>query len=331
MSIPAIVELLRDAGLVKSPSPTLHPLTGGVSSDIWRVDDGDRRFVVKRALAKLRVRDDWFADISRNQVEESYLRLVGKILPGSVPQVIFSAPVEGWFAMEFLGSEFSNWKTELLQNRTNPSHATKAGIILGKIHRATWGDAALAREFSTLENFQQLRLDPYLETTAVRVPAFATLLRSEKDRLAHTTLALVHGDFSPKNMLFSAERMVVLDAEVGWFGDPVFDAAFLLTHLLLKAFLHASAPEPILSLVPVFWQAYTIELGPHYDADLERRAVRLTICLLLARIHGKSPVEYLTKTTQSQFVTQFVQDHLPRPPTQISDLTAAWEHGLHRR
>ena len=119
MSISAIVETLRKSGLVQSISPTLHPLTGGVSSDIMRIDDGDRHFVVKRALAKLRVRDDWFADTSRNQVEENYLRTVGDILPGSVPRVVFSRPEEGWFAMEYLGAEFSNWKSELLQNRAD--------------------------------------------------------------------------------------------------------------------------------------------------------------------------------------------------------------------
>ncbi len=325
-----IIQSLREAGLVQSISPSLRPLTGGVSSDILRIDDNGRQFVVKRALAKLRVQDDWFADTTRNRTEESFLRIIGEILPGSVPRVLFSHPAEGWFAMELLSDEFSNWKTALLQNRSDPRHASNAGIIMGKIHRATWGDAAMAREFSTLENFKQLRLEPYLETTAIRVPELAPLLRAEKIRLAQTSLALVHGDFSPKNILISPERMVLLDAEVGWFGDPVFDAAFLLTHFHLKALLHASSCEEILSLVPAFWLAYTTELGTHADADLERRTVRLTLCLLLARIHGKSPVEYLTDTTQSRFVTQFAQQHLPQPPDRVSDLTATWQENLRR-
>lgn len=325
-----ITASLRRAGLLHGPEPTIKPLPGGVSSDIIQVKDGDQQFVVKRALAKLKVRDDWFADVSRNQVEQNYLRRVAKITPGHVPRVLHAQPDEGWFAMEFLGSDFVNWKNALLENRADPASATNAGEILGRIHRATWGDPVVAQEFATLENFQQLRLEPYLETTAERVPDLAPLLRAEKERLAQTTLCLVHGDFSPKNILISPERLVVVDAEVGWFGDPVFDTAFLLTHFHLKALLHATNSGPVLSLVPKFWQAYSTALGSDAGADLESRTVRLVLCLLLARVHGKSPVEYLTQSSQRDFLTAFVRQHLAQPFPSLSLLTASWQEGISR-
>jgi len=330
MSSSDLIHQLRRAELVQSEHPVLHPLTGGVSSEILQVQDGDRSFVIKRALAKLKVHDDWFADVSRNQVEENYLRRVGAIAPGSVPRVLHSQPDEGWFAMEFLGGDFVNWKSELLANRAETAHAKNAGKILGQIHAATWGDPQIAQEFATLKNFSQLRLEPYLETTAERVTDLAPLLRDEKERLAQTALCLVHGDFSPKNILISPDRMVIVDAEVGWFGDPVFDLAFLFTHFHLKALLHATDPEPALSLVPVFWQAYTTALGSHADADLESRTTRLVLCLFLARVHGKSPVEYLTETRQRDFITAFVRLHLPRPFPTLSLLTASWQEGISR-
>lgn len=308
----------------------LRPLTGGISSEILQVDDDGRQFVVKRALAKLRVRDDWYADVSRSRVEQAYFRRVDAIVPHSVPRVLFSHPTEGWFAMEFLGDSFANWKDLLLQKRAEPGQARRAGEMLGRIHRATWGDAALAREFATLENFRQLRLEPYLETTARRLPEFAALLRTEQVRLAQTALALVHGDFSPKNILLSPNRLVLLDAEVGWFGDPVFDTAFLLNHLHLKALVDGASPEPLLALVPAFWDAYSAALGKRADAELERRNVRLVLCLMLARVHGKSPVEYLSAIAQHQFVTEFVRTHLPNPPAQIAEITAHWREGLRR-
>lgn len=140
----------------------------------------------------------------------------------------------------------------------------------------------------------------------------------------------MHGDFSPKNILISPERMVVVDAEVGWFGDPVFDTTFLLTHFYLKALLHAADPEPTLSLVPAFWQAYSTALGSPADADLESRTTRLVLCLLLARVHGKSPVEYLTQTSQRDFLTAFVRQHLAQPFPSLSLLTASWREGLSR-
>ncbi|MDB6127932.1 MAG: aminoglycoside phosphotransferase, partial [Verrucomicrobia bacterium] len=259
------------------------------------------------------------------------LKVVGGIVPGSVPNVLFAHPTDGWFAMEFLGDGFSNWKSLLLEQRAEPEHARRAGEVMGRIHHRTWGDASLAREFATLANFRQLRLEPYLETTADRVPELAALLRAESARLASTSLALVHGDFSPKNILLSPGRFVLLDAEVGWFGDPVFDVAFLVNHFFLKALLHSSNPAPLLALVPVFWGAYTAELGAKADVEFERRVVRLLLCLLLARVHGKSPVEYLPESGSRTWVTEFVQKHLPQPPSQLAELAAAWRAGLLHR
>ena len=49
-----------------------------------------------------------------------------------------------------------------------------------------------------------------------------------------TKRALVHGDVSPKNILVGPRGPVFLDAECAWYGDPAFDLAFCLNHLLLK-------------------------------------------------------------------------------------------------
>jgi tRNA A-37 threonylcarbamoyl transferase component Bud32 len=322
------VQSLRRAGLVQSSAPRLEALTGGVSSEIVLVEDGDRRFVVKRALAKLRVRDDWFADTGRSRVEQSYLRVVGALLPSCVPRVLFADPDAGWFAMEYLGDGFLNWKGQLLGGCADPSAARRAGEALGVIHRETWGDAALAGEFATGANFHQLRIEPYLETAARRAPDLAGFLLDEAARLQGTALALVHGDFSPKNILVTPERLVLLDAEVGWFGDPVFDVAFLLNHLLLKALLHANAPETMIESARIFWAAYVKTLGAKADAALEARTVRLLLCLMLARIHGKSPVEYLPEPLKQRCAVEFVRAHLPHPPATLADLMAAWRREL---
>ena len=37
---------------------------------------------------------------------------------------------------------------------------------------------------------------------------------------------LVHGDFSPKNILISNKKIIYLDAECCNYGDPVFDLVF---------------------------------------------------------------------------------------------------------
>ncbi len=323
-----LVSRLRSAGLADNGEVRLVPLTGGVSSDIYLAESGGRRFVVKAARAKLKVRDDWFADVSRNGVEQAWLAYAARIVPGAVPRVLAGDPQAGWFAMEFLAGDFANWKQLLLAGDARPDCARRAGDVLGKLHRASWGDSIARERFATLANFHALRIEPYLLTTAQRVPAVRAELTAEAERLASTQLALVHGDYSPKNLLVSPERLVVLDAECGWFGDPAFDTAFLLSHLHLKALLHARQPESMLALVPEFWAAYTAALGAHADAALEARTVRLLLCLLLARVHGKSPVEYLTAATQRDFLTDFVCAHLARPPATLTALTAAWRAGL---
>lgn len=322
-----LIAALHAAGLVTSSTPLLQPLPGGVSSDIVLVSDGARRYVVKRALEKLKVKDNWFADISRNQVERAYLEYAARIVPGAVPRVLAGDAKAGWFAMEYCGDGFVNWKQQLLTGEIHLVDAQRAGTVLGKLHHASWGDTAVQAAFSTGANFHALRIESYLLTTAARVPEARDFLEEEARRLARTALALVHGDFSPKNLLVTEDRLIVLDAEVAWYGDPAFDTAFLLNHLHLKALVQWVEPAPLLALVPAFLSAYTTALREHASPELERRTVRLLLGLLLARVHGKSPAEYL-KPAHHRFITQFVLAHLAQPPATLAAFTAVWHTAL---
>jgi aminoglycoside phosphotransferase (APT) family kinase protein len=312
MTTTDLLPRLQAAGLIDGNDICVTPLTGGVSSDIVLVESPKRRFVVKAALEKLRVKDDWFVDVSRNRVEQSFFEYVSPIMPASVPRILGGG--DGWFAMEYLGDELQNWKSALLAGQVETATATLAGAVLGRLHATSWDDPVARAQFDTLPNFHALRIEPYLLTTAARVPEAAGVLRAEAQRLAETKLALVHGDFSPKNLLVGPQCLIVLDAECAWFGDPAFDAAFLLTHLHLKALLNPQA----LPLVSAFWSAYTTACGH----DVEQRTVKLLLCLLLARVHGKSPAEYLSES-QRDWVTRFVLSHLSQPPS-LAAFTNAW-------
>ncbi|MCB1236068.1 MAG: phosphotransferase [Verrucomicrobiae bacterium] len=308
---------LREAGLVAEGGEiSLEPLAGGVSSDIVRVRTRDgHSMIVKAALPKLRVKDDWFADVSRNRVERAYFEYAASVAPDSVPRILGGG--DDWFAMEDLGGDLRDWKADLIAGNLDPEPARRAGEVLGKLHARSWGDPVARERFDTVKNFHALRVESYLLTTADRVPEAAERLREEAARLAASKIALVHGDYSPKNLLIGPGRLVVLDAECGWFGDPAFDTAFLLTHLHLKALLHPGA----LDLVPIFWRAHSAACGH----DIEAGTVRLLLCLLLARVHGKSPAEYLDESRRA-FVTRFVLAHLPKPPS-LDELGAAWRNG----
>ena len=134
-----LLELLRRTGVVTGSSPRLTPLSGGVSSEIYLVEDGGRKFVLKRALAKLRVPEDWFADVSRNRAEQAYLRYVGSFLPEAVPRILDGHPEHGFFTMEYLGGGFATWKLSLLAGEAQAGHARRTAQTLGEIHgRSLW-------------------------------------------------------------------------------------------------------------------------------------------------------------------------------------------------
>jgi aminoglycoside phosphotransferase (APT) family kinase protein len=323
------VEILRRDGLVLSHNPMLTPLTDGVSSEIYRVDDGEHSFVVKRALPQLKVRDEWLADISRNRYEQMYIEYVSSFLPGSVPRLLHGAEDRGYFAMELLGAEFTSWKRLLLRGDTSMEHATQAGALLGRIHARSAGDREVERRFRTTPNFMQLRIDPYLLTTGIRHPDLRPIFQAEAERLASTRECLVHGDFSPKNILISPARMVLLDCEVAWYGDPAFDAAFLLTHLLLKGLYHAPRQLGLEAMSREFWRSYTQQIGRALDPRrLSLRVARLLLLLLLARVDGKSPVEYLIPPRQTAWVRQFTRAQIPKPDLRLEEVIEQWFAGV---
>jgi aminoglycoside phosphotransferase (APT) family kinase protein len=314
---------LRDDGHVRCTDARIEPLRGGVSSEIYLVHDGAEKFVVKRALAKLKVKDDWFADTVRNTTECNYLECVGRIRPGIVPRIHFAEPTKGYFAMEFFDDEFANWKQLLLSGVCRVEHAQLAGAILAEIHQRTTGDPELRKKFDTTTSFRQLRLAPYLHTTGDLHPELRDMFYREAARMEETREALVHGDFSPKNILIRGDRMVLLDCEVAWYGDPTFDVAFFLSHLLLKSLHHSPVDHEMESMVSGFWQSYSTARSEAGATTVEKRVGPLLLMLLLARVDGKSPVEYLSPRKQ-QLVRDIVGEQLRRPPQGLSVLRKAW-------
>jgi len=319
-----MLERLRKDGHVRSTQARAVPLPGGVSSEIYLVEDGAKKWVVKCALEKLKVQEDWFADISRNRFEREYMTYVGAFLPRAVPRIEFEG--DGYFAMEYIGEGFVNWKQSMLGGRYEPDHARQAGETLGVIHRTSAGDETAQQKFDSTGNFHQLRSHPYLVTTGSRHPDLTAQFEKEVLRLESTRECLVHGDYSPKNILISETRLVVLDCEVAWYGDPAFDLAFLLTHLHLKAVHRPSAAPVLAAMAQQSVSAYLAarSMGEQQNAALMRRTCRLLLMLLLARIDGKSPVEYLNESAPKKWVRRFTRKALLGNSRTLTEVSAAW-------
>ncbi|MEU1479996.1 aminoglycoside phosphotransferase family protein [Streptomyces sp. NPDC005760] len=305
------------------------PLAGGVSSDLWRVDLPGRSLCVKRALARLRVAAEWEAPVSRNAYEWAWMRFASRHRPDSVPDLLAHDPEAGLFAMAYLPAErHPMWKAQLLAGEVEVATAAAVGEVLGALHAASAGEAALAAEFATDDNFHALRIEPYLLATAAAHPGLAGTLRSLADRTARTRLALVHGDVSPKNILVGPSGPVLLDAECAWYGDPAFDLAFCVNHLLLKSLVVPGSRAELLRSARVLAEEYVRQVDWEPRAALEARAASLLPALLLARVDGKSPVEYLTDDRHQLFVRTAASALLRAPASTVGGVLDAWANAL---
>jgi len=311
---------LRRSGLAQAQRWT--PLAGGVSSDIWCVElAGGDKLCVKRALPKLKVAADWEAPISRNAYEWEWMRFAAEILPDVVPRPLAHDPSAGLFAMSFLDPvDHPVWKQQLLDGQIDVDTAGAVGHAIGTLHAASARRDDLANAFDTAENFHALRLEPYLLATGRQHPSLASRLEELVDRTARTRIALVHGDVSPKNILVGPKGPVLLDAECAWYGDPAFDVAFCLNHLLLKALPRPDRARELRQSFDAFVSGYFAAAAFEPRTALEGRAAALLPALLLARVDGKSPVEYVTEDTDRDRVRDAAIPLLRRPFAHLIDV-----------
>ena len=315
--------IFASAGIDASGTLKIAPLTGGVSSDIVRIrlPDG-RQYCAKRALQKLKVATDWQAPLERNHYEVAWLRRANAIVPGAAPEVIGEDREHGIALLEYLpADDYLLWKSELLASRADPFVPVAVANALGKIHAATLNDPTAAAEFPTDDLIDALRLDPYLRFTAGRHPELADRILAILATTASTKLALVHGDVSPKNILVSKRdgHPVLLDAECAWYGDPAFDAAFCLNHLALKSIHLPAMRDDLLDQANTFALTWLAHFPVNLRPGIEARTAALLPCLMLARVDGKSPVEYLSEPGR-QVVRERAIPFIQTPPSKLVQL-----------
>jgi 5-methylthioribose kinase len=324
---PALIAYLRANGRIAADEePTVTVLAGGVSNRTVRVDrsTGDS-WVLKQALAQLRVKEEWFSDPARIGRESLGLQWIGRLLPWRpVPDWLFEDPANHLLAMRAVPQPHENWKARLLQGFVELEYAQAFGHLLGTLHAASNRCLAeLPHELNDRGFFETLRLEPYYRFSAKRNGSVARALTTLIDETLTVQCSLVHGDYSPKNVLIHDGQLVLLDHEVIHVGDPAFDLGFALTHFLSKARHLPRQRDRFQQAALHFWESYR-QTAPDIAtlAGLEQRAVRHTLACLLARVDGRSPLEYLTateRTAQREYALKGLQD----PPATLSRLLQA--------
>lgn len=332
------VDYLLGEGLVshqQAGSASVRELGGGVSNIVVRVDFAGRSdgVVIKQSLPRLRVEQEWLADQARIHREAAVLRYLEGVLPPlTLPSVVHEDPDNFLFVMT-AANQPRTWKDDLLSGRVDIQVATQVGRLLADMHQYSGvSDDAIPsnlRKFADQNCFIQLRIDPYHRATALAHTDLSDDIEAEAQAMLGRRLCLVHGDYSPKNVMVSGAAVdptvFLLDFEVVHLGNPVFDLAFMLNHLTLKAIHQPNLASQFNEASTAFWLAYCADAPTfaNHPIQLQSETIRQMGVLLLARIDGKSPAEYITTDAQKSVARRLARTILGGEVRSLSDLHQA--------
>ncbi len=341
-------EYLRSRGLVAADeSISVRRLTGGISNEVLLVERPSdtvgqasskrkrrsRDFVLKQARAQLRTPQPWFSSVERNWREVAVQQRCATLAPDNVPAVLFVDRENFLYLMEAVPAGHRVWRDELLAGRIDPALGAASGRLLAALHGDTWSnvDSDEAAELVNRTLFLELRVAPYYEAVARDVPEARGWMRDLIVSLGAQPRALVHADFSPKNLLLWDGQLTLVDFETGHFGDPAFDLGFFLAHLVLKTFYHATTTDAaaaldaalpakqMLELIRQFWLAYlppVIERhGQHETNELTYRGLQHLAGCLWARLDGTSRIDYLNDEGVRERVRELCRAIFRQGPT----------------
>ena len=312
-----------------SENPGLSELNGGISSEIYKVDLDGRSFCVKSALPTLKSDPDWHVPVERTAAEWEWLKLAQNVAKNIAPNPLGYDKQTNTLVMSYLEPElYPNWKDLLSQGIIDPNMAEAAAERLVMLHNATAGDEKLIQRFANDSIFYDIRLEAYFLETGRNVEVLKDLMHELVESTAASKVALVHGDVSPKNILIGPNGPVFLDAECACYGEPAFDAAFCLTHFLLKCLWKPNWKKGYLKCHERFRKTYFSNAKWLDMTELERRVTQLHLGMLVARVAGRSKVEYVSDKVTQELVKTFATRHLISHVATTGEVATLWNEIL---
>ena len=303
---------------------SVETLGWGISNTLVKVLTPTRNMVVKQSLEYLRVKEVWKADRKRIYTERECISLLEQVLePGSFPEIIYEDRSNFLFVMSSAPEGSINWKELLMSGEISSEMAEESGKLLKLFHSLDVKSLGSNELFNNLDSFIELRIDPYHRTVARLHSDVSNIVEREAERMLDTQVTLVHGDYSPKNLLVFKKKPFLIDFEVAHLGNPIFDLAFMVNHLFLKSIYNVPKRNDFFEAIRRFLQGYYSIVDLDYrralpdgnfqeEADwnkgspdgtiLETNLIKQIGCLMLARIDGKSPVEYIISNDTKNFV-----------------------------
>ncbi|MBW7571407.1 phosphotransferase family protein [Caproiciproducens faecalis] len=277
---------------------------GGVSGTVALVNFDGKLMLVKQALPKLKVKENWFSNPKRMLIEKDGNEVYYSIVPENTLKVYFYDEENYIYGREAASEDCKMWKTDLLEGLLDFQVADKAIMTLAKIHEAVAKDEALKAKFSDKSFFYDLRISPYIESVVKKHPQLEAYAAPICRKLMESSITLVHGDYSPKNILVEGRKIYVLDFEVSHCGHPAFDLAFLANHFLLKSVKNKELAPSYLNMLHFMLHRYFDYITFMDRNELEKDTIQLLALLFLARVDGKSPVEYIDLESDKNIVRQ---------------------------
>lgn len=295
-------QYLQKKLLVKSNDDhKIYYCKGGVSGTVAFVQRKEKKpLIIKQALAQLKTKDTWICDPNRMYIEYESNRIYHELMPNYAPEVYFYDQDNYIYGREAVPDGCPMWKENLMQGILDFEVARKSIEVLVEIHNECSVREDIKEKFKDKEIFYGLRISPYIDFTVGKHPEITEFAKRISQEMMESSITLVHGDYSPKNIMVIGRDISVLDYEVAHYGHPAFDMAFFSNHFILKAIKFTDYSGAYLAMLKYIVNIYFSKMNYMDKNRFESTYIRTLAMLMLARVDGKSPVEYLVGDIKKQ-------------------------------